>query len=558
MTTRSSAARWTLLGWASQRSSRLVLALLVLTAHTVGSLTLLAGPARAEDEGTLNAGGITARVAPAVRVIITEVVMEVSGPYSDVSRNAQVLYDEAGRRLGAGLLRSRAEATDFVYERIRQNPDRYITTTKDEQGNPSIVTRKIDSASQGTGFIVNPDGSLVTNAHVVSVDSLKPGILADYASQQRALERQGLRQAGYSPTEAKKLAPILVDWTMKRVKTKVVSQKNTVAATVVQASGPPKLVKQPVEVVAAGDPARQDLALLRPRGSTGTLSTVPLAPDAETDVGDQIYAIGYPGAATFNPKIFDAKQPEPSLTSGLVSARKQTASGRSVLQTDAAITNGNSGGPVVNRRGQVIGVATFGVRDATSGQSVAGFNFLLPVSDVAAFLRDQGITPQTSETTRRFSLALADLDRRYYQRALPQLRRVAVDEPGHPTVQRSIKRAQEAIAAGQDRTPREVLGIELRTILLIAGLGITLVVVLAVVVAVILIRRSRTRQQVPAPFVPPTSPPHMTSTAHWPPPMPPGAPGPGPHPSSAPPSWPGGPVPTQPGEWPPQEPPRGR
>ncbi|MFM7899797.1 MAG: S1C family serine protease, partial [Actinomycetota bacterium] len=94
-----------------------------------------------------------------------------------------------------------------------------------------------------------------------------------------------------------------------------------------------------------------DLALLKVNASSLVVAT--FAKPGSMRVGDQVVAIGYALALDGGP----------SVTTGIVSALKRTIfteSGalNSLIQTDAAISSGNSGGPLANMRGEVIGINT--------------------------------------------------------------------------------------------------------------------------------------------------------------------------------------------------------
>jgi 2-alkenal reductase len=83
-----------------------------------------------------------------------------------------------------------------------------------------------------------------------------------------------------------------------------------------------------------------------------------------------------------------------TVTVGVVSALNRTVGDASgLIQTDAAINNGNSGGPLVNSLGQVIGINTLVVRSTNDGNVAEGLGFAIPsnlVRDIAAQLLAHG------------------------------------------------------------------------------------------------------------------------------------------------------------------------
>ncbi len=126
-----------------------------------------------------------------------------------------------------------------------------------------------------------------------------------------------------------------------------------------------------------GVEADNDVAVLK-IDATG-LSAATLGNSDGLRVGDTIYAVGNPlGELEF------------SMTTGHVSAKDRSiatdSSGTSIsmFQIDAAVNSGNSGGPVYNARGEVIGIVT--AKYKSSG--VEGIGFAIPINDAALIAHD--------------------------------------------------------------------------------------------------------------------------------------------------------------------------
>jgi len=96
--------------------------------------------------------------------------------------------------------------------------------------------------------------------------------------------------------------------------------------------------------------------------------------DATAGVGTEVFAVGNPLGL------------EGTVTKGIVSATRTTSSGVRYIQIDAGLNPGNSGGPLVNKRGRVLGVTTFKLK------GYEGLNFAVAADEVrAAFGRLLGV-----------------------------------------------------------------------------------------------------------------------------------------------------------------------
>ncbi len=133
--------------------------------------------------------------------------------------------------------------------------------------------------------------------------------------------------------------------------------------------------------VVGRDPGNE-LAVIRANVSDEELTPAPLGDSDAVQVGDPVLAIGNP----FNL--------EGTLTEGIVSALGRTYASedgtrpiRNMIQTDAAVNPGNSGGPLLDCRGQVIGVNTL-LENPTGDRVNVGVAFAVPINTAKQFLSD--------------------------------------------------------------------------------------------------------------------------------------------------------------------------
>jgi S1-C subfamily serine protease len=197
-----------------------------------------------------------------------------------------------------------------------------VTITSVFQGGVSDLLGGGGSAGQGSGFVVDKDGDIVTNAHVVTSG--------------------GHLNGGGAPHEAKQ---VFVEF----------GDRNRVPANIV------------------GFDADADVALIKVDPDGLDLEPVALADRSSFVVGEPVAAIGSP---------FGEDQ---SLSIGVISATNRTVEGLTnfgidnAIQTDASINPGNSGGPLLDSKGQVIGINE---QIASSSGSNSGVGFAIPVTSV--------------------------------------------------------------------------------------------------------------------------------------------------------------------------------
>ena len=184
-----------------------------------------------------------------------------------------------------------------------------------------VVTDTDGSVYSGSGFVVNSDGLMVTNRHVVD-DASSVTVLLN-APDGHHLDLTG-------------------------------------------------------QVLGRGILA--DLAVIRlPTGRT--YPTLPIGNSDATGQGDEITAWGYPLGSFLGS--------DPTLTRGIISSTNRIFEDTKYIQTDAAIAPGNSGGPVVDRFGSVVGVNTAGlvqIQDDGTEVPIPGIYLAIASNEVSSRL----------------------------------------------------------------------------------------------------------------------------------------------------------------------------
>lgn len=201
-----------------------------------------------------------------------------------------------------------------------------------------LAADRSQDGSGGTGSIISSDGRVLTNAHVVINEEtgrayrtvfvfLKPNDLSGDNSRDLT-QRYRARVINYSP-------------------------KN-----------------------------EMDLALLQIEAPPANLATLQFADPENVAVGDAVVAIGHPEQGGLW-----------TLTTGSIStvlANFGHVQGKNVFQTEASINRGNSGGPLLDENGDMIGVNTMIARQGADGVAITDINFSLKSSVAVTWLRQVG------------------------------------------------------------------------------------------------------------------------------------------------------------------------
>ena len=253
---------------------------------------------------------VTAVVASAAlgSGIAVAVVKETSSPATTT-----VITRPLTTAAGAPAASTSGLSVNQIYQQaVRGIVEIRSTVSSSGQGNFGTPFGQGAEQAQGTGFVVDSQGDIVTNAHVV---------------------------AGASSI------------------TVTTSAGDTLHATLV------------------GSDPTTDVAVIKVDGSTSGLTPLAFADSSAVQVGDGVVAIGDPFGLTN------------TVTTGVVSALDRTITSPNnrpitgVIQTDAAINHGNSGGPLLDSSGQVIGITSQIYSDGQNSGNV-GIGFAVPSNTV--------------------------------------------------------------------------------------------------------------------------------------------------------------------------------
>ncbi len=213
-----------------------------------------------------------------------------------------------------------------------------------------------EAEGMGSGFIINTDGYILTNYHVID----------------------GANEVTVTLSDGNEVTASVVNYDSDQDVAMIKINEDIEVPGVVEL-GDSDALQPGEEVLAIGNPLSKELSSTLTKGIVSALNR---SIETQTGVSTNLIQTVQPGEevlAIGNPL---SKELSSTLTKGIVSAlnrsiETQTGVSTNLIQTDTAINSGNSGGPLINTKGEVIGINTLKASDGAEG-----IGFAIPINDV--------------------------------------------------------------------------------------------------------------------------------------------------------------------------------
>jgi serine protease Do len=209
---------------------------------------------------------------------------------------------------------------EYSVDLYRISPGLEEETVKENMGRVAEAVVQVRTPTGlGSGFVIHPDGYVVTNQHVIAGENeITVTLFKERENELENLQLTTVRIVAFSP--------------------------------------------------------EMDLALLKVEADPpASFATVPLAAESDLRQGQTVFAVGSPLGL------------DRSVSTGIVSLTNRLIRGNLYIQTTTEVNPGNSGGPLFNLRGEVVGITNLKL----AGIGLEGLSFAIPVSTLKEFLRNR-------------------------------------------------------------------------------------------------------------------------------------------------------------------------
>jgi len=292
-----------------------------------------------------------------------------------------------------------------------------------------------------SGFLVHPDGYILTAGHCVQDYTEEGQMLLLYAFLRDYRIPVFIQQTGRQPTQQE----------LQNMFQQLLASGAQVAELqkeIYVRTGNAAAYKADVLVVSEFEGGK-DVAVIKIPGKN--FPTIPIGNSDSVKEGDDVFIIGFPGIMqdmTTGRALSVVSLFNPTVTKGIVSALQIDVKGVPVIQVDATSAGGNSGGPLVNTRGEAIGICSWGA-GKVSHEEGGSYNMFVPMAQARVFINQSGFAPESGLTDEVYRRALEFFWKGNYTKALPEFKTVLEFYPRHPRAQEYILQCNEKIESGE-------------------------------------------------------------------------------------------------------------
>jgi serine protease Do len=348
--------------------------------------------------------------------------------------------------LATAEFRYRASAVEKLEAHFAREESRPLVRRPiDEQAEHLVV--ETGAGGSGSGFVVHPDGFILTSGHVVAPTRQRNALEEELrrngaiAALVRHFSIDALRRLHDSTSLDRYVAALAAAGELANVR--VVNQ--------VELSNGETLPYRVRRYSPALHELGSDLAVIQV--DRRNLPSLLLGSSESARVGESIWSVGYPAVASSSDEVIGGwlsreSDLEATFNPGIITALKRNVNDAPVLQSNVAIYRGNSGGPAVNQRGEVIGISTWG---HTSAEQI---KFLVPIDVAKQMLAEARIpTGVSGEFDTHYRAALDAAHGGNWRAAKAELVQAVRFFPGSPDVTRLSSDVERALQAMPSRRP---------------------------------------------------------------------------------------------------------
>jgi S1-C subfamily serine protease len=303
------------------------------------------------------------------------------------------ICDAAAEEYSSAMIAELGEAaTVLVYTRIVATikvyvPDiNWVPTTE-------YFLVPVSIAAIGSGFFVTADGYIVTAGHVLfcfTHQDLTRDLYTKYFLMESAFAAivQELENEGYylTPDVQTTLWNYIMTYGEIRDSLRqVFAVLGEVAPTLTDVQSKGWIARE----ISVSPFFERDVALIKIEPPSNYCPILIVGDSDAVMIGESVYSFGFADVTVFAEELGVETLLAPSMKEGIIGQRRLTSSQTPCFETSASLTHGMSGGPSLNKRGEVVGICSMGA--VRKGVEVAGFNYLIASNVVKNIMNEANI-----------------------------------------------------------------------------------------------------------------------------------------------------------------------